>query len=241
MIHAERMAVMGQRLTYYRIHRESSAMATKDSRPLDFLTAFWDFKSYLQDQGLYEELRVSFVNWALSSSFYNLYTMKTLDGYLQVFHAIKEGGLESLGADEISPDQYHDWGVRADVEALRSSSDLQFMYRWIRIVDDAKEDAVAWIDFISMDRESELASLNHRLGTVEEELAVSREEARQLQEEVKRLQDNLTVANELLDQADRRLNATEQKVGQAICYVPRLIQRAVIARSNARPSDGNEV
>lgn len=96
LVLAKRITLMPERLSHYRINSGTSNMDNKDLYPLDFMAAFISLKDRLSQAGVYEQVKQSYVNWALCSSLYNLVTLKQFSTFKQVFAQLKADGFAKM-------------------------------------------------------------------------------------------------------------------------------------------------
>ena len=217
---ARRIACTDEALVYHRENLGTSAMDTKDSHPEDFLHAFKALRSFLEGQGVMGELRAAYVNWVVGGCIYNLLTLKGLDTYDAAFSHLQNGGLEELGVST------EDAGLLAnhvDADALRAiasgrAEGLLFAEQGrLR----AEYDRSCYRERVQIEKceglQAQLDDAHARLEALE---------ARQRELE--------TQLDDARDEHARAMNAAEQKVGRAICYVPRLIQRKLIKLTGRR-------
>lgn len=220
LMKADRIAAVDGRLTYYRMMRPGSAMATKDLHSLDFLKALHNFKVFLQDADLYERVLSSYRNWALSSALYNLHTLNDQASFEEVFYHLKNRGFADL---ELSECVACDFSNRGEFEAMQrilkeSSSDYLF-YRMTVLTHDV-DDGIASSDYAYTEARATISELNARLVEQGRALDIQRER-------------NVKLAGELHEtraELDAVLNAAEQKVGTALCKFPRFVQRSILER-----------
>ncbi|MDE7324011.1 MAG: glycosyltransferase [Lachnospiraceae bacterium] len=88
MTYAKRIAILNQKLQYYRINNSSSLQATNDKTPLCFLEALQGLKDNLVNRGVYEWYKASYTEMAVAVSMFNLAAQKSEDTYIQVMDAI---------------------------------------------------------------------------------------------------------------------------------------------------------
>lgn len=105
---AKSIAIVRKPLVTQRIGTQENTMANKSAHPLDFITAFEALKKFLQEQGLYESLRIAYIDWAADSCFYNLRSMNTYEGYIKVYETLKERAFASLGLEDAAPEDFED-------------------------------------------------------------------------------------------------------------------------------------
>lgn len=145
-------------LVTYRIRTDTDTMAHKDSHPLDFLTAFITLRGWLQQQGVWANLRVAFRNWSLNSCHYNLTTVRTWEGYDSVYTALQQHGLSDLDLQNVDPKAIQEPYLQEFLADLTSLSAPQFLYAEFARRRDANDDAHSAM--IGMKQQSKQAAAN---------------------------------------------------------------------------------
>lgn len=201
LVGAERIATVGERLVNYRVMRADSAMATKDKHPFDFVAAIASFREYLLDAGCYKELERSYVTWAMSSVLYNLQTLSSFDAFCAVYDYLGRQGFRDLGLLDCPKSMFLDPVFYDRIREIVERDAAYFLFNRVRSLDFAREDALAVLDFTSADRDA----------------ARSAEKSAKAQ---------LAETTRSLDEV---MSAAEQRVGTAVCRIPRAIQRKLLA------------
>lgn len=222
---ADKIAWIDASLVYHRISTGTNVMANKDAHPLDFIRAFSVFKSFLEDRGLYDDLRVAYVNWALNACLYNLHTLNTFEGFGLVFDTLARTGLSQLGLADVDDDDIRAEAYRTLLKALREGDAAAYAYRLYVYACDDRD----YLDFLARFRLAEMGRLEGELRECHKDadraISAERGRLRELDEEFadyRRMHESV-------------MNAAEQRIGGLICYIPRLIQRKVIgARGKKR-------
>ena len=199
LVDAERIATVGERLINYRVMRADSAMATKDKHPFDFIVAIASFREYLLGTGHYEELERSYVTWAMSSILYNLHTLSSFDAFCAVYDYLGKQGIRDLGLLDCPKEAFLDPAFYDKTREIVEWDAAHFLFDRSRALDFAREDALAMLDFTSAERDAACA----REAAVRADL------------------------DRVVSEFDAVMGAAEQRVGQAICRLPRAIQRKV--------------
>lgn len=96
MMRAERITLLEKKLVYYREGMKSNCQATNYLHPLDFLTAFYAVKAFLQENNMFIEVEKSFVNKALAGCLYNMSSIKDEKTRELLFNELKRSGFEKL-------------------------------------------------------------------------------------------------------------------------------------------------
>lgn len=225
-------------------HREGagrSAMDTKDAHPLDFLTAFCALRAFLEGRGVMSELRAAYVNWVVEGAAYNLFTLKTPDAFAAAFDRLHAGGLAELGISETDAPLLNDPLRAQTLSALASGDPAEALFCEQGSL-HASFDLSAYRERVGAEQ---LETARRETDELAARVARLEGEARERDERVARLEGEIRERDEryaqLSDQFRRQMNAAEQKVGQVICYVPRVVQRWVLARRAPKPGeDGQE-
>ena len=210
LVRARRMAVIYERFSHYRIHTGTSAMDCKDSHPRDFIDAFLLFKHQLEEAGLYETYRTSYVRWALSGVVNNLNPLRDPETFSAIFHALKNGVLDDM---DINTENLVGYGNRFELDALSAlrTRDEAGYLRWLSLeLEDMLGGHRATIDILECERDEARGwafSAEERIVALEHELEVVRCE----RDEARRDCDNL-------------LRSAEYRSGKMLCKVPRAVQ-----------------
>ena len=204
LVRASGIAVLGDSLVTHREATGTNTMSNKDAHPFDFITAFYAFRDYLEKEGLMEGLHRAYVNWTVDGCYYNLNTMSTYEAYCAVFDRLAQGAASDLGLLECDRAGIADARYALMLSALEQNDAQSFLFRMYR-------------------------SCNNELNTRNFELAATREYHRQTFAELSDAHNMINAKQSELDslrvEYDRKMRSAEQRVGQAICKVPRLVQR----------------
>lgn len=248
LIKAERITCIPERLSYYRVMRQDSAMATKDPYALDFLTAILRFKGFLEDEGVYDRVRRSFVNWALSSAFYNLRTLNTFKAFSEVYGVLRNRGFEELGVLGFEKDYFFSPWLYDDLQKTLLVSPEEFLFDWMKVSENAREDA----NNVSENLQASIADLKTDVlrlnGIVEDQAEWINNQIKQLEDQAKQIEEQAKVIEKQAKQSEDQAirieheqksrtaaeqelealhNTPEQRVGAAICSIPRIIQKGL--------------
>lgn len=199
LVDAERIATVGERLISYRVMRADSAMATKDRHAFDFVRAIHAFRSYLVETGRLEALSRSYATWAMSSILYNVNTLTSYPAFCEVYRYLADRGFSDLGLADLGERDFLDPVYHARMREIIECDPSAYLFGRARSLDAAREDALAVLDEVSAARDA----------AWECEMAVRAD------------------LNRVVSEFDAVMGAAEQRVGQAICRLPRAIQRKV--------------
>lgn len=86
---AERITYVDEKLVLYRVNQEKNLQHTKALDPTLFLTAYEAVYDLLNEHGIYEEVKRSFIHVVLSGCVYNLDTVHDHEGKKKIYCAIE--------------------------------------------------------------------------------------------------------------------------------------------------------
>ena len=221
IVRAKRIAFVPEPLIFHREGTGENVMAKKDSHPLDFIRAFLSFKAFLESEGIMDELRVGYVNWTLDGVVHNVETLNTYEGFRTVVRALTEGGaLHELGLDSIADAELHEEAFKQFLALIKTSPDEMLYQQFVGVRERQGElSGRLCVEYrVNREKQDYIDDLEHQLAERDEEIAWRRNEREEL----------LAKIDSLQKEFDAQMNAAEQKIGKAICWVPRQIQRALI-------------
>lgn len=236
LVLAERITCVDEALVYHREGTGGNVMAGKDKHPLDFLVAFKNLKAFLEAQGLFDELFVAYANWAVDGCRYNLHTLRTFEGFSAVRRAlVDEGGLRDLGILDADESVFLEEAYRDFLHDVQELDPADYAYRLFSEATEERDVNGYRAAVEYHDKEAQRKRFEHELDE-----AARLSDA--LREELASVRNELAVSHENYEKLqatfDEHMNAAEQKVGQALCYIPRLVQRAVL--SHKQPGESKE-
>lgn len=215
LVLAKSIVCLNEPLVSHREGTQTNVMASKHKHPFDFIEGFATTKQFLIDQGCYDQLRSSFVPWAVNACRYNLLTMKNLHSFHEVISRLQEDGLRRL---DLLDDSFE----------LMSEEDRHF----IELVWTGRNEQILFEEYVGL-RIGDDTRINHIQAT-EQLLAQSRAHETDMEAELQRLSDTREQLefnfNELVDRHESVLNCTEMKIGRFLCAFPRFIQRLILKR-----------
>ena len=240
LVKARRIACVDEPLLSHREGLDTNSMSGKHKHPFDFIEAFVSLKEFLLREGVFDELRVAYVNWALNACVYNLMTLRNTASFQEVFERLHESGLEELGLTGESSEQaraqmyddFYRYLESGDMVGL-----LHSRYSSARFDADLANYKAAVEFQINEEQRERLRELDRRCVELSNELDVCRQRLDETTRDLERCSDDLERRTRERDEIARVheeiMNAAEQKVGQAICYVPRVIQRWLLDRQRS--------
>lgn len=235
LVLAERIALVREYLINYRVGTGKSSQDTNKSYPLAFYEAFLALQDFLKQQGLYEELKKSFVNHALDGCMANLCSLEGSEQQEMLFDRLKEEIFARLDICDQPQESYHTYNI----EAFRMSRLVKEVsygaYLRYRVAQLKEErDGIIRSDLIRIDetrRRSEEEGLHRgREEGYQTGLQTGRQEGHKEGHE-EGLQDGLTEGHrqgfdEGWKQAEEYVKASfTWKVGRVISFPARLIKK----------------
>lgn len=217
LIRARGISVIDEPLIVHREGTSKNTMSNKDAHPVDFIAAFSAFKEFLENEGYMADIKDSYLEWTIGSCAYNLNTLSSYESYCTAFAALVDGDAEKLGLlDSDCPVFSYERNTWL-LEALKQNDPGSYLFRVYRDTDDNEQ------------------KLTLEIGAITESLTVARDEARAERDALQREYDRAQTALEALRvEYDAKMNAAEQKIGQAVCKVPRMAQQTLIEKRNGR-------
>lgn len=100
MAEAGRVSLLDEPLHHYRVNNPSSAMATSDSYPLDFLEGFAALRASLEHQGTWELYHDSYVNWVIDGIVTNLRLVRSYEGFAAIASYLTDGGFDAFDVSD---------------------------------------------------------------------------------------------------------------------------------------------
>ena len=116
LVYAKRIAVVKERLVYYRINNSSSLESTKDQTPLIFWEASMMLMDYLKKQGIYEKYEKSFLNNILDKVVINFKHVNNISSLEVIYDMIKN---EADAIFDFSTHKGEYWYNRANYDFIK--------------------------------------------------------------------------------------------------------------------------
>ncbi len=107
LVHAERISIINEELITYRVGNSTNSQSTNYLYPLDFYEAFKTLRNYLISIDKYEDVRQSYINWALCGLVYNIDSLKDKSINNKVGRFLYNEGLEAIGLASINADEIY--------------------------------------------------------------------------------------------------------------------------------------
>ena len=109
MMLADRITLLEKKLVYYRIGMSNNCQATNYKFPLDFLTAFYAVKDFLEKNNFYSAVERSYVNKALAGCIYNKNSIGDVQAKKAVFDELKKDGFKKLGIEGKNEEYFYNY------------------------------------------------------------------------------------------------------------------------------------
>lgn len=203
LLTAQRITLLYERLSHYRINRSNSNMESSNKHPIDFLHAFIQFREELEQRGYYEEVQRSYVNWALHSALSNMFFFQhQYDTFALVFDALRAGGFQKMDITN------------------HATSDYIFETEWLKeyhmIMSDTPENALMYFTQRIMSDNATLVS----------ELNRADREKIQLQSQIEQQTRAMEVLQKNCEQElQNTRRSAEYRLGRLALRIPRALQR----------------
>ena len=94
LVLAENITIVGKVLVHYRVGMSANLQSQNSQSPLTFCDALEAVRESLKENGIFEDVWVSFANNALSQVVYNLKKLEGSDGYQNLIDALQERYLQ---------------------------------------------------------------------------------------------------------------------------------------------------
>lgn len=107
---ADKITVIKDPLIYWRFNQKISTTSDKSRSPMCVFRAFEETRRFLEEKGVYDEVKKSFLNRAVDSYLYSLKcqkSLKTIDSFRESFDYIKNNAFPNLGWNEITSEDIY--------------------------------------------------------------------------------------------------------------------------------------
>lgn len=110
LILAEKICIVDKILVHYRVGQKTSLTTNFAKTPLCSVQAMLEVKNRLKEDGLWEnaDIRRAFDNKVVNLILFSLNIQNSIDGYKELYHALKQWGLEKLEVFLHEEDYYFD-------------------------------------------------------------------------------------------------------------------------------------
>ena len=124
---AERISVLGTDLLRYRVNVPSSNEGSKSDRPLCFFEGIYKLREFLTSNGLYDKLYRSYADQVLSTTRYNLATVKSDEARSKILMEMRSPAFEALDVLH-HPREWYSSGYGYQCSRLLGSALAVFKY-----------------------------------------------------------------------------------------------------------------
>jgi len=209
LLRARGIATFPEPLVYHREGTGANTMSNKDRHPFDFIEAFKQLKSFLEECGYMQGVRTTYLNWAVDGCIYNVNLVARYDTFIEVFERLAKGDAEAIGLFVEDRSVYVHDHFRWFLEALERDDPNGYLFELYRRADE---------DIILRDVQ----------------LAAQRLEIDATHAERDSMRLSLEAARAKMVDYEAELNSAEYRVGRVACKVPRMVQGAYLARRRAQ-------
>ena len=223
LMRANKVVAVPEALSHYRMSQESSAMSVRDPYAFDFYYAFKQLREWLDAEGVFPFVQKSYLNWAFSGCVVNMIALRTWSAFDEVYRFLVKEGFAALGFSLDEEGIFLDSGQRDEYRFMMGHDSSEYLrFALSRSERERDEQMVLagsrwWELHLLEDRLRGLESENKRLA---DENAQHRDHIGELQREHQALEEHHSAI----------MNAAEQRIGQALCRIPRMIQRRMLRR-----------
>lgn len=112
LMEAERVTALREELVWYRVGISGSCQTTNREAPLDFFYAFLALKEYLEEKGIFEKVKRSFVNHALDGCIANLNSQENNRGQEALYDKLKGELLGRLDVHGWPKEYFYEYNQR---------------------------------------------------------------------------------------------------------------------------------
>ena len=104
---ADKIVINPKELVNYRVNNSKSLQATKDKDFYSFYDALSKLKFGLIERGVYDTVKIQFINFALDCCLYNLSTMKTKKSFFELYDFLKNRAFRELDIESKPKDFFY--------------------------------------------------------------------------------------------------------------------------------------
>lgn len=113
LVLANKITFVNEELIFYRKGITTNCQSTNYKAPKDFINAFVELKHFLERQGIYSEVKKSYINWALSGCLGNLNSLKIKpNAHKELLNYLFKSGFKELDITKENRNIF--WGDREE-------------------------------------------------------------------------------------------------------------------------------
>ena len=138
LVLAQRITTLNRNLVIYRVRFSGSCQSSNQEAPIDFYKAFLALKEFLEEQGIYDNVKQSYVNHAYDGCMANLNSTDFLEGQKYLYEMLQTEILEKLDILEHENDYFYEYnldnhGMERLQAILTKNYEQYLMYRGVEL------------------------------------------------------------------------------------------------------------
>lgn len=122
LVMAERIAILPERLIYYRVLRAQAQTTTIGKHKESIFKAFYSLNQFLIEKNIYEDVKKSLQIWTLSTMSWWMHSISDFQTYAELFDLYKKEYFEKLGLMEICFETLKDDNIRRFYDSIVHSA-----------------------------------------------------------------------------------------------------------------------
>lgn len=129
--HAERIAVLPERLVHYRVNHAGSQAANVNKWPDTAWQSMLSFRDALIRDGLFEDFRIAFLRVAARYLYFYINNMSDTDSFVKLFLDLKDRYLEELGlkGEQTNETEIDDESLYRLMSLIGSATPQEYLFR----------------------------------------------------------------------------------------------------------------
>lgn len=139
LVRAKRITALREVMVNYRVGITGNCQTTNTAAPLDFYRAFLSLKTYLEEQGIFDEVRQSFLNHALDGCMANLNSQENSPAHETLFHQLRGSLMKELGFEGQGLEYFYPFNRQA-YENYRIMMEKDYITFLRKRIQDMKDD-----------------------------------------------------------------------------------------------------
>lgn len=197
LVNAESITTVKEILVNYRVGISGNCQSTNTASPLDFYQALYRLKEYLEEKGIYGEVKQSFVNHALDGCIANLLSQEKSQHQETLYHQLKGGLFKDLDIDGQEADYFHNFNQRMYLfyQTIMEEDYASFLRLRVQDLKDERDNCLRLNHMEKMGiiqrMQSETDMYRERMEAAERESIQARNDCERAREEMYRLKEEV--------------------------------------------------